>query len=78
MQLGTGTNNATSGNFGPTFFTITPFSIIVNPTSGAQSGSTTLQGTISSNAVPEPITLSLVGSGLLAIGLFRRKKSVRP
>src|SRR5665213_1461895 len=43
-QLGTGTNNATSGNFEGTFFTITPLSIIVNPTSGANPGQTTVQG----------------------------------
>jgi hypothetical protein len=73
-QLGTGTNNATSGNFGPTNFTITPFSIIVNPTSGAQPGSTTLQGTVNSSAVPEPMTSTFVGAGLVALGLLGRKK----
>jgi hypothetical protein len=77
-QLGTGSNNATSGNFGPTSFTITPMSIIVNPTSGAQVGSTTLQGNIFSSTVPEPMTLSLVGGGLIGLGLSRRKKFGRP
>ncbi len=74
IQLGPGTNNVTSGNFGPTFFQVSPQTKIVNPTSGAQIGSTTVQGNISSNAIPEPATLSLVGGALLGFGLLRRKK----
>ena len=56
-------------------FTITPFSIIVNPTSGAQPGSTTLQGNVVSSVVPEPMTLGLVGGGLIGLGLLRRRKA---
>ncbi len=71
-QIGTGTNHASSGSFGSTFFTTTPFTIIVNPTSGAQIGSTTVQGALGGSGVPEPTTLSLVGGALLGLGLLRR------
>jgi hypothetical protein len=74
IQLGPGNSGATTGNFGPTSFTITPTTRIVNPTSGAQIGSTTVQGSINSTAIPEPTTLSLVGGALLGLGLLRRKK----
>jgi len=76
LQLGPGTSNATSGNFGSTIFQTTPQTKIVNPLSGAQIGSTTVQGTISSSAIPEPATLSLVGGALLGLGLLRRKKGL--
>ncbi len=73
-QIGSGTNHASSGSFGTTFFTTTPFSIIVNPTSGAQIGSTTVQGALGgSSSVPEPATLSLVGGALLGFALFRSR-----
>jgi len=72
-QIGTGTNHASSGSFGSTFFTTTPFTIIVNPTSGAQIGSTTVQGALGGSGVPEPATLSLVGGALLGLGLLRRQ-----
>lgn len=74
LQLGPGTSNATSGNFGTTFFQTVAQTKIVNPSSGAQIGSTTVQGNISSSAVPEPATLSLVGGALFGFGLLRRKK----
>lgn len=72
-QIGTGTNHASSGSFGSTFFTTTPFTIIVNPVSGAQIGSTTVQGALGgSSGVPEPATLSMVGGALLGLAFLRR------
>jgi hypothetical protein len=75
LQLGPGASNAASGSFGPTSFQTVVQTRIVNPASGAQIGSTTVQGSINSSAVPEPATLSLVGGALLAFGLLRRKKA---
>ncbi len=73
-QLGTGTNNATSGTFGPTSFGITPLSIIVAPNSGNPlSGNTTVQGTINSSAVPEPATFGMLGAALIGLGLMRKR-----
>ncbi len=74
LQLGPGASNATSGNFGSTYFQTVVQTRIVNPTSGAQIGSTTVQGSINSSAIPEPATLSLVGGALLGFGLLRRRK----
>jgi PEP-CTERM motif len=77
-QIGTGTNHASSGSFGSTFFTTIPFTIIVNPTSGAQIGSTTVQGALGGlSGVPEPATLSLVGGALLGLALWRRPLRLR-
>lgn len=76
LQLGPGTSNATSGSFGPTSFQTTVQTKIVNPRSGAEIGSTTVQGRIDSSAIPEPATLSLVGGALLGLGLLRRRKGL--
>lgn len=77
LQLGPGTNNAISGNFGTTIFTTTIFTGIVAPNSGAVPGQSTVQGFVTSSAVPEPATLSLIGAALLGLGMLRRKR-VRP
>jgi hypothetical protein len=81
MQLGTGTNNATSGNFGVTDFIIADSGIvdIVAPNSGSTPGETTVQALVDSAdpTTPEPATLSLIGGGLLSLGLLRRKAARR-
>jgi len=79
LQLGSGTNNATTGNFGTTYFDITSTTRIVSPNSGAVPGQTTVQGSIAStasvvSAVPEPASIFLLGSGLIAVGVAGRKK----
>lgn len=78
LQLGPGTNNATSGNFGPTIFTTTVFTGIVAPNSGPTIGLSTVQGYVDGLSidlpVPEPLTLSLVGGALLGLGLVRPRR----
>ncbi len=44
---------------------------IVAPNTGSVSGATTVQGFVS--GVPEPLSFILLGSGLLALGLLRRR-----
>jgi hypothetical protein len=77
LQLGPGASDTLSGNFGTTFFNITPTSRIVAPNSGANVGETTVQGALDSSAigissVPEPGTLGLIGTGLLGLVLLGR------
>jgi hypothetical protein len=74
LQIGPGTSNVLSGNFGMTFFDIvSPTSLIVAPNSGSNPGDTTIQGQVNSTATPEPATFALVGGALIALGLLRRK-----
>lgn len=76
LDLGPGTSNSLSGNFGITRFTISNPTQIVAINSGSNQGETTVQGTVSSG--PEPATFSMMGGGLLlGLGVFRRKRFFR-
>jgi len=76
LQLGPG---ASAGNwnlnFGTTYFTVPSFTAIVAPNSFG--GVTTIQGMVGSTAVPEPATLSLIGSTLIGLGVLGRKRLFR-
>ncbi len=72
LQLGPGTSGASSGNFGGTTFITTGTTRIVNPTSGAQIGSTTVQGTV--GPTPEPATFGMLGGALFGLAVLGRKR----
>jgi len=74
LQLGPGTSNASSGSFGPTYFTISTPTLIVAPNSGSPQGDTTVQGTVNSTTVPEPATLAMVGGAFVALAALSRKR----
>lgn len=77
LIIGPGTTNATSGNFAGTSFSTTVFTGIVAPNSGTPLGTSTVEGLVTSNTVPEPTTIGLVGLSLLGLGMFRRKSVKR-
>jgi hypothetical protein len=72
LQLGPGTVNAIAGSFGATTFTISTPTPVVAPNSGQVPGQSTVQAFLDT-AVPEPVTLTMVGTALLGLGILRRK-----
>ncbi|MFZ0933347.1 MAG: PEP-CTERM sorting domain-containing protein [Bryobacteraceae bacterium] len=74
LQLGPDGNNASTGDFGTTYFTISSPTQIVAPNSGTPPGDTTVQGFLDSSAVPEPATMALVGGAFIGLAALARKR----